>query len=183
MASSPNTPSPTDSEYPRWSETLHDRSHVLIRPITSQDKAEERAFIEELSAEAKRFRFLGQIRSASDRMIERFTDIDQVHDVAFAAITHEDSRDRIVGVSRFAADPEGLRCECAVTVSDTWHNKGLGTLLMKHLIEVARSRGITTMYSIDSCENLAMKDLATYLGFHTRVDPDDARQVIHELEL
>lgn len=52
---------------------------------------------------------------------------------------------------------------------------------MKHLIEVARSRGIRTMYSVDSAENLAMTDLAAHLGFRTRVDPDDSSQVIHEL--
>ena len=36
---------------------------------------------------------------------------------------------------------------------------------MKHLIEVARSRGIKRMWSMDSAENLAMADLAHYLGF------------------
>lgn len=118
----PKEPSPPDSEYPRWSETLHDRSHVLIRPITPHDGAEERAFIEGLSAQAKRFRFLGQIAAVSDGMLEHFTNVDQVHDVAFVAVTHEDARDRIVGVSRYSTDPQGMRCECAVTVSDHWQN-------------------------------------------------------------
>jgi len=39
------------------------------------------------------------------------------------------------------------------------------------------------MYSVDSAENLAMTGLARYLGFHNRVDPDNATQVIHELQL
>lgn len=170
-------------DLPRWSETLHDGSHVLIRPITKQDQDAERAFIEGLSSQARRYRFLGEVRHPSEHLIEQFTDIDYVHEVAFVAVTPEDSRERIVGVSRYSTDHEGLSCECAVTVSDEWQHKGLGTLLMKHLIDVARARGIHRMYSLDSAENLAMTDLARYLGFHTRVDPDNATQVIHELQL
>ncbi len=180
----PSVPQPSTSpDYPRWSETLRDHSHVLIRPISKQDNSAERAFIEQLSPDARRFRFLGQVRRPSERVIEQFTDIDYVHDVAFVAVTPEDSHERIVGVSRYSTDQGGLNCECAVTVSDEWQQKGLGTLLMKHLIEVARARGIRRMTSIDSAENLQMKDLAKFLGFRTRVDPDDASQVLHELDL
>lgn len=178
-----SSPVPCGPDYPRWTEILHDNSFVLIRPIAKQDKAAEREFIENLSPTAKHYRFLGQIGTPSERMIERFTDIDYVHDVAFVAVVHQDSHERIVGVSRYGTDAAGLRCECAVTVSDHWQHKGLGTLLMKHLIEVARMHGIRTMYSIDLADNMEMKDLVKFLGFHTHVDPDDSNQVIHELQL
>lgn len=170
-------------EYPRWSETLRDHSHVVIRPITPHDKEAERAFIEGLSLEARRYRFLGQIKCPSEALIEEFTNIDYVHEVAFVAVVPEDGHDRIVGVSRYSTDKDGTSCECAITVSDEWQSRGLGTLLMRHLIEVARARGIRHMMSIDSAENVRMQDLASYLGFDTRVDPDDASQVIHELIL
>jgi hypothetical protein len=39
------------------------------------------------------------------------------------------------------------------------------------------------MFSIDSAANSRMADLARSLGFHARMDPDDASQVIHELVL
>lgn len=173
----------TAPDYPRWTESLRDRQQVLIRPITKLDLQAEREFIESLSALSRRYRFLGQIRTPSEKMLERFTDIDYVHEVAFVATVMHDGRERIVGVSRYCTDEPGESCECAVTVSDEWQDKGLGTLLMKHLIEVARARGIRTMSSIDSAENMKMKDLAKHLGFHARVDPDNASQVIHELEL
>jgi GNAT superfamily N-acetyltransferase len=176
-------PKANDRNYPRWSETLRDRSHVVIRPINRLDKAAERAFIDELTPEARRYRFLGQVGSPSERMIEQFTDIDYVNDVAFVAVIPDDSRETIVGVSRYCMDDAGSRCECAVTVSDHWQHKGVGSVLMKHLIEVARSHGIGAMYSIDSAENQPMKELAAFLGFQTREDPDDRSQVIHELKL
>lgn len=182
MSTIQNAP-PMDLETLRWSETLRDHSDVLIRPITKQDKAGERDFIEGLSDEAKRYRFLGQIGSPSDLMLERFTDIDYVHDMAFVAVVQDGASEHIVGVSRYGTDPSGERCECAVTVSDDWQDKGLGTTLMRHLIEFARKQGVHTMYSMDSAENVAMNDLARFLGFRTRPDPDDGNQVIHELAL
>jgi len=184
MHTTPLVPGPSAGpEYPRWTETLRDRSQVLIRPILPQDKAAERVFIEGLSNEARHFRFLGAISSPGEAMLERFTNIDHVHEAAFVAVVAEDSQERIIGVSRFSSDAAGLSCECAVTVSDEWQDQGLGTLLMKHLIEVARARGIRTMQSIDDADNIRMHDLARFLGFHTRVDPDDGSQVIHELIL
>ena len=172
-----------DQDYPRWSETLRDRSVVQIRPITHEDTSAERDFIEGLSSETKHFRFMGQVGTPSDSMLARFTDVDRVHDVAFVAVVNDDSCERIVGVSRYSTDAEGSRCECAVTVADAWQDKGLGTILMKHLIAVAKSRSIHTMYSIDSAGNNGMHELADYLGFSHRTDPDDAAQVIHELQL
>ncbi|MFC5577927.1 GNAT family N-acetyltransferase [Lysobacter niabensis] len=173
----------TGPEYPRWSETLRDHSNVLIRPITPRDKDAERAFIEDLSMQARRYRFLGQVRHPSEQMVEQFTNIDQAHEAAFVAVVSDEGRERIVGVSRYSANASGSQCECAVTVSDDWQNRGLGTLLMRHLIEVAQARGIQRMISIDSAENARMQALANYLGFETRVDPDDASQVVHELDL
>ncbi|QSX77771.1 GNAT family N-acetyltransferase [Agrilutibacter solisilvae] len=111
------------------------------------------------------------------------THIDYVHDVAFVAVVREEGVEHVVGVSRYSTNADGSQCECAVTVSDKWQSKGLGTLLMRHLIEVARSNGIRQMNSIDSAENVRMADLARYLGFDARMDPEDASQVIHELVL
>lgn len=167
----------------RWSQTLRDRSQVLIRPIAPQDRTAERNFLEALSSEARRFRFLGQIKCPGEQLIDRLVDIDPASEVAFVAAVPDGSAERIVGVSRYSASADGNSCECAVTVLDDWQNKGLGSALMKHLIEIARQRGIRRMYSIDLAENVQMRDLAIYLGFHVRIDPDNASQVIHELSL
>jgi GNAT superfamily N-acetyltransferase len=170
-------------DYPRWTETLRDHSQVVIRPIRAEDAAAERTFIESLSPQARRYRFLGEVHHPSSELIERLTRLDYVHDLAFAAVVPDDARDKFVGISRYSTSSDGTACECAVSVLDDWQNKGLGAILMKHLIDVARSRGIKRMWSMDSAENLAMSDLARYLGFQRNQDRDDASQVIHSLWL
>lgn len=174
---------PASASYPQWNETLRDGTPVLIRPMRHEDAALERAFIERLSPESRRMRFLGAIKEPTDEMIRRFTDIDYDHDAAFIAIADVNGAPCEIGVSRFSLSPNGESCECAVTVADDWHHRGLGTSLMKHLIDVARARGVRTMFSIDSAENASMRELAHYLGFTREADPDDPAEVVHTLKL
>ena len=169
--------------YPQWSETLRDGTRVAIRPVTRDDVAKERAFIESLSPQSRRFRFLGQIGSPSEQLLAQLTDVDYVHDAAFAAIAADDADGRFVGVARFGTSKDGMSCECAVAVLDEWQHRGLGTVLMQHLVQVARARGISYMYSLDAADNGAMADLARHLGFDRRVDRDDPSMVVHSLWL
>lgn len=168
---------------PRWTETLRDRRQVLLRPIERQDAQAERDFIQALSPESRRARFLYQMNSPSQALIDSLTDIDYTNDVAFIAVVHDDGRDRMVGACRYALGPDPEQCEVAVAVLDDWQEQGLGTAMMRHLIDVARDRGIKRMVSVDDAGNLEMRDLARYLGFHTKTSPDDPSQVVHTLTL
>jgi GNAT superfamily N-acetyltransferase len=184
MASTPLIPRPSiGPDYPRWSQSLLDRSHVLIRPITSKDEAAEHAFMQSLSDRARRFGFLGEADGPGEPMDEASAEIGRGHDVAFAAFTMDDSRERMVGIGRYSTDDSSQHCECTVTVDDEWQGKGLGTVLMRHLIEVARIRGIRRMTSTASAENVQMHDLAAHLGFQARVDPQDPSRVLYALSL
>jgi GNAT superfamily N-acetyltransferase len=173
-------PDSTDSQ---WTEELRDGTTVLIRPITDEDVTLERRFIEGLSPQSSRFRFLGEIKTPSPELLRQFTHLDHATEVAFVALIQDGSVEREIGVSRYSARTDGLSCECAVAVSDEWQQKGLATLLMQHLIDVARQRGIMSMYSVDASDNVAMRDLADHLGFQRTSDPNDATQVIHSLDL
>lgn len=168
---------------PEWLETLRDGSPVTIRVLRKEDAVLERDFIKRLSPESRWMRFLGGIAEPSDEMVRKFTDLDYRRDMAFVALVQQDGKPREIGVSRYSLSPDGKSCECAVTVSDEWQGKGLGTLLMRHLIDTARQRGIGSMFSIDDADNSRMQDLARDLGFARTRNPDDPSQVIHRLTL
>jgi GNAT superfamily N-acetyltransferase len=167
----------------RWAEVLVGGMNVQIRPLLPTDALAEREFIEDLSPQSRRFRFLGQVAHPGQALIEQLTNIDFHHDIALAATVPEFGRERIVGVGRYCAERDHRRCECAVAVADDWRRRGLGTVLMRHLIDVARERGIEAMYSIDAAENADMAELAQHLGFHSQLDPEDASRCIHTLGL
>jgi len=166
-----------------WIEALRDGTPVLIRPPTQKDRERELEFIERLSHKSRRMRFLGDFQHLAPRTLDRLMDVDYESQMAFVALVHEDGVLREIGVSRYSATGDGKRCRCAVTVADDWQSRGLGVLLMRHLIDVARRKGFRQMFSIDASDNQSMRDLASYLGFSRRVDPEDSTQVIHSLDL
>jgi GNAT superfamily N-acetyltransferase len=123
------------------------------------------------------------MKTPSAQLLRQFTHLDHATEAAFVALIADGADKQEIGVSRYSARTDGLGCECAVAVSDEWQGRGLGTLLMQHLIDVARQRGILVMYSMDAADNAAMRDLADHLGFERAPDPNDAMQVIHRLDL
>lgn len=184
MAPNPLVPLPSAGpEVPRWSETLRDRSHVVIRPIGVLDREAERDFIDGLSAQARRYRFLGEAARPREALAGPPVRVGHAGDVAFAAVATVEGRERIVGVGRYGTDATGRRCKLVVAVSEDWRDRGLGTKLMRHLVDVARSRGVRKIATAASAENVRMSDLARQLGFRTRAVAGDAGQVVHELAL
>jgi hypothetical protein len=145
--------------YPQWTDLLPDQRQILIRPIGVKDAEAERRFIESLSPQTRRFRFLGQIRRPSNKTIKQFTDLDYVHDVAFAAVIANGDNDQFVGVSRYTTTADGTECEYAITVQDR------------------------RIWSLDSAEDVAGFELASSLGFEHQRDPDDSSQMIFSLWL
>lgn len=184
LTTPPTSPSAyVGPDYPHWSHVLDDGRAVTIRPIRRQDADADRRFLLGLSPESRRARFLGSVVEPSPEQIEALTDIDYVHDVALVATAEVDGREEIIGVSRYATDPGGERCECAVVVADAWQGRGVATALMKRLIKIAQERGLRLMESYDLAANRDMHDLARSLGFHVRRDPEDAHQLIYALPL
>jgi RimJ/RimL family protein N-acetyltransferase len=163
-------------------DTLRDGSQVTIRPISPDDIELERQFIERLSPEARRYRFLYTIASPSPDLLKQLTKIDPQNEAALIAVVDEGLHQREVGVARFCRTPDGL-AEVAVTVDEAWQRRGLATLLMQRLTAIARERGIQTLFSIDSAGNERMRELAASLGFRRAVDPEDSTQVIYTLAL
>jgi GNAT superfamily N-acetyltransferase len=166
-----------------WQQKLRDGTSVLIRPIQEVDEALERQFIERLSAQSRRYRFLGTIKTPTPELLKQFTHPETVRGVAFIALIDDGPQKQEIGVCRYSASADGAVCECAVAVSDEWQGKGLATILMQHLIDTARQHGIKQMYSIDASDNQRMRELAEYLGFRRTVDPEDPTLVIHTLNL
>ncbi len=164
-------------------ETLRDGTPITIRPIHGHDVELERRFIEGLSPASRRFRFLDSMKSPSEALLKQLTAINPLTDAAYVAVITVGSKEQEIGVGRFSASVQGRDCEFAVTVGDEWQGKGLGTLLMRRLIDVARSRGLKTMHSSDASDNSAMRKFADHLHFRHEADPADAAQILYSVDL
>jgi acetyltransferase len=148
-----------------------------IRPIRPEDAEMERAFVDNLSPEAKHFRFMSTFKQLSATMLARFTQIDYDREMAFVAVIDEDGVDLEIGVCRYIINPDGETCEFAVVVADDWQGRGVAHKLMEVLIEYARYRNLESMEGFVLADNEGMKTLARSLGFRIKPDPQDPGMV------
>jgi len=139
---------------------LRDGTSVHVRAIRPDDKQRLRRHSEELSARSVYFRFLGPKKRLSDQDLTLFTELDFVNRVALVATIGKGEDERIIGVGRYAAtEPEGgaaRAAEVAFTVVDQYQHHGIGTLLLEHLIEIAREQGVEQLQAEVLAENRAM---------------------------
>ncbi len=162
---------------------LRDGTSVLLRPIRPEDIELERDFIEALSPASRRFRFLDTMRSPSDSLLRQMTIINPSTDVAYVALIGAEHKQQEIGVARFSARNGEQDCEFAVTVADQWQTKGLGTLLMQRLIEAAKARGIASLHSSDTSDNVRMRAFANHLQLRHERDAEDAALVRYSLDV
>ena len=146
---------------------------VEVRPIRPEDSGIEHAFVSGLSARSARLRFSSAIRTLTPAMLARFTQIDYDREMAFIAVIQDGGGEREIGVCRYVALPDHATCEYAIVVADDWQGKGLGELLMRRIIGIARARGLATMMGWVDTSNGPMLELCERLGFVREREPGD----------
>lgn len=166
-----------------WIEKLSDGSAVLIRPLREEDRERDRRFVSTIAYEARRFRLIAGLSSGLPSLDARCMPVEHHQREAYVALIHADGQLRQIGVCRYAGVPGSRLCECAVAVHEAWQRKGLGRLLMQHLITAARRNGFHCMISRDLANNYGMHRLTKGLGFSSRYLGGDVSEIIHELDL
>ncbi len=164
-------------------EALPDGTRLLVRPIRPEDARMELAFVEGLSDQSRYFRFFSAQNTLSPKMLARLTQVDYEHELALIALRNEADGDEIVGVARYMPLADGKSCEFAVSVADSLHGRGLGTLLMRRLVEAARDAGFDAMVGEILAGNEKMLRLARVLGFKGEPHPLDRSVVEVRLAL
>jgi acetyltransferase len=145
---------------------------VLIRPIRPDDESAYELFFKNVSPEDARMRFFTPVKELSHAFVARLTQIDYAREIAFVAIDRENRH--LLGVVRFAADPDYKRGEFAVLVQTPLKGLGLGWRLMQHLIAYAKAEGLEELFGLVLSENTTMLDMCQTLGFSVTTAEGDA---------
>jgi acetyltransferase len=154
-----------------------------MRPIRPEDAELERAFVNGLTEQSRRYRFMYAMSEITPQMLSRFTQIDYDREMALIATVGEGDAALQIGVARYVTNPDGSSCEFAVVVADDWHGRGMATRLMRSLIDVARARGLARMVGQALSDNAGMLALARHLGFAIEQDDDSPELVNLTLDL
>lgn len=116
-----------------------------------------------------RLRFCGAKKTLTDEELRWFTELDFVRHVGLVATLREHGEERIIGVGRYIAIADGdaplERAEVAFAVADEHQGRGIGSLLLEHLVPIARANGITEFEAEVLGENNRMLEVFAATGF------------------
>jgi acetyltransferase len=138
---------------------------VTLRPLRPEDRDIESAFVKGLSPETRHNRLLGGARAITREYIESLVRVDYTRDMALAATTMLGGGETLIGVARYVLDKDNESAEFAIVVADSWQGRGIGSRLLKKLIEVARRRGVKRLYGEILGANRPMLEFVRKLGF------------------
>lgn len=141
-----------------------------MRPLRAEDAALYPDFIANVTAEDLRMRLFTPVAHLTPDMIERFTNYDPQRAIAFIAL---DENGRMLGVARLHDDLDGSGGEFAVLVRSVLKGHGLGWILMQHIIDYAKQKGLANVHGEVLAENLTMLQMCKELGFGIADEPDE----------
>jgi acetyltransferase len=157
--------------------SLRDGTKLKVRPVRPEDEPAFQSAFAKLTPADIRMRFFAHMKALSHDLATRLTQIDYDREMAFVAFSGpaeaEEMEGEAVGVVRLMADPDNQRGEYAVVVRSDFQNRGLGHALMHHVIDYAKTRGISEIYGYVLEDNAPMLKLCRELGFTTAPVPDE----------
>ncbi len=137
---------------------------VLIRPIRPEDEPAMAKFHETLSDRSVYLRFFHldklSTRVAHARLLRKcFIDYDREMALVVERLVPPGAEHDIIAVGRLTRSPSTREAEVAVLVADQFQNCGLGSELLRRLIQVGRDEKLESITATILPENLAMRAL------------------------
>ncbi|MBK5290509.1 MAG: bifunctional acetate--CoA ligase family protein/GNAT family N-acetyltransferase [Acidobacteriia bacterium] len=141
---------------------------ITIRPIRPEDEPMLVRFHETLSDRTVYFRYLQALQLDQRVTHERLTRIcfiDYDREMALVAVRQGEGEPDVVGVGRLVKDRGTTEAEFALVISDKYQRQGLGTEILRRLIDVARIEKMTHVTADIHAENSAMQNICMKFGF------------------
>ena len=164
---------------------LRDGTAVCVRAVRADDKERMRIAFERLSPQTVYKRFFHAITDLTPGVLREATELD-FHDHAGLALTvGEGTSERLIALAQFVRVAPGASCaEAAFVVADDYQHRGAATLLLQHLIHVARDLGVRDLLALVLDGNREMLEILENSGLSSRQTVEDGmRRVVLSLEI
>ena len=168
--------------------TLRDGKPVTFRPIRPEDEPLMVELHSALSEESVYFRYLQSLsfeQRTKHNRLARLSFIDYDRDMALVVEgTSKDSgagdgspAQQILAIGRLSRLIDSSEAELSLVVRDAYQRQGIGTELVKRLIDIGRKEGLTHVFAETLPQNEGMKHVFKKLGFTLSYLQDDG--IIH----
>ena len=176
-------PRPYPSQYVSWW-TMKDGTEVRVRPIRPEDEPLMVKFHGTLSDRTVYLRYFSSLsldrRTAHERLL-RICHGGYNRELVLVAELDDPQKGQshILGVGRLNKLSRA-EAEIAILISDEYQRRGLGTELLRQLIQVARDQSLCRIVAEMLRDNLAIQIIFKRLGFRLRLlrDPSSVQAVL-----
>lgn len=158
--------------------TMSDGTKICIRPIRPEDEPLLAKFHETLSDRSVYQRYLHMMKLSQRVAHERLTRIcfiDYDREMALVA-EHKDpntGESQVIAVGRLKKSHGTNEAELAVIISDEYQGRGLGSELVRRLLDVAKDEKLGRIIGDVLPDNFTMQHVCEKLGFQLKRDPED----------
>ncbi|HSF35448.1 MAG TPA: GNAT family N-acetyltransferase [Nocardioides sp.] len=147
---------------------LRDGRTAHIRPMQPEDRDLLVEFYSRVSEQSKYYRFFSPMPELSERDLDRFTQVDHRDRVAMILLV----AGQMIAVGRYDTIRPGY-AEVAFLVEDAHQGRGIGQLLLEHLAQAGRERGIEEFVAEVLPDNQAMIHTFKDAGYQVRSTFED----------
>ncbi len=166
--------------------TMKDGTPITFRPIRPEDEPLMVAFHEGLSDRSVYLRFLhpmllGQ-RVAHERLARIcFNDYDRELALVAEHKNPATGEREIIAVGRLSKVRGADEARFSMLISDAYQGRGLGSELLRNLLNVARQEKLRRITAAITSDNVAMQSVARKLGFRLEVGEESMMTAIIDL--
>jgi acyl-CoA hydrolase/GNAT superfamily N-acetyltransferase len=155
-------------EYPEQLEiyrTTDKGFEVLLRPVKISDEDLLKDFFYALSDQSLYRRFLSQRKDMPHELLQEFVVIDHSKEMVILAVLPKREQEFIVGIGQYSILEPSNTAEVAFAVRDEYHNRGIGTELLRYLANLAKRQGLHGFTAEVLLENKPMIHVFEKMGF------------------
>jgi acetyltransferase len=150
--------------------TARDGTPLVLRPIRPEDEPLIVKFHEQLSQQTVYRRYFGHLHLSDRIQHERLTRIcfnDYDREIALVAEQEDPATGagRIVGVARLSKTHTAHEAEFAVVVADEYQRRGIGTELLRRLVQIGRDEKLRRITGEILSDNGGMVRASRKVGF------------------
>ncbi len=157
---------------------MKDETELMIRPIMPEDEPLMVKFHESLSEQSVYMRYFHMIALSQRIAHERLTRICYVdYDREIALVAEQKNATtgarQLLGVGRLTKEPGTDEAQFAILVADPVQGRGLGTELVRRLLEIGRKENVRRITAEILLDNYAMQKICERLGFRLTRDAEE----------
>ena len=143
---------------------LADGTTMTIRPAGPEDYEPVRQLHEAMSPDNLYFRFFSASQVSAEREARRVCLGGGPGLVALLGLLG----DEVVGIASYQLTSDAAAAEVALAVADSMHRHGIATLLLEHLVSLARARGVQVLVADVLPDNYAVLRVLSDAGLAVR---------------